>query len=88
VLVPLLLAGTRFTVPDEGIHSGEGDMSKANTLTGQQMLDEIDRQERHFRNPDRPRADFGLKLKAKPKPIEQRRFNGRVRTASWLAKQE
>jgi hypothetical protein len=46
-------------------------------------FDEDDRKSRYFRNPDRPSANFGLRLKRKPVPIEQKRYNGRVRTASW-----
>jgi hypothetical protein len=46
-------------------------------------FDDEDRLARHFRNPDRPKADFGLRLKRKPKPPEEKRYEGRVRTASW-----
>jgi hypothetical protein len=44
---------------------------------------DADSASRHFRNDDRPRADFGLKLKRKPKPLELLRANGRARTRGW-----
>ena len=45
------------------------------------MVDDV--QARYFRSPDRPRTDFGLRLKRKPKPLEEKRYEGRVRTALW-----
>jgi hypothetical protein len=57
-------------------------MSNTQTLTPADV-DEIDRKSRYFRNPDRPSANFGLRLKRKPKPIEEKRAFGRVRTALW-----
>jgi hypothetical protein len=38
---------------------------------------------RHFRVDDRPRADFGLRIKSKKKPLEVVRANGRARTRGW-----
>ena len=36
---------------------------------------------RHFRDADRPR--FGLKIRRQPKALEDKRREGRVRTATW-----
>jgi hypothetical protein len=38
---------------------------------------------RHFRSDDRPRSDFGLRTKAKKKPLELVRAIGRARTRAW-----
>jgi hypothetical protein len=57
-------------------------MSNANKLTPADV-DEVDRKSRYFRSPDRQRTDFGLRLKRQPQPLDEKRYNGRVRTALW-----
>ena len=56
-------------------------MNQAAKLTAE-MID-ADSHSRHFRVPERPRADFALRIKAKPIPIEIKRANGRKRTRQW-----
>jgi hypothetical protein len=61
-------------------------MAKANELTPE-MID-ADSAAASFRVAERPRADFGLKLKKKQKPIELRRAHGRARTRDWRVRND
>ena len=56
-------------------------MAHADKLTAADI--DADSAARHFRSPDRPRSNFGLKLRKKPKPAEIVRANGRARTRAW-----